>query len=69
MNNLRLLLIAGSVALVFILARALWSGNIHSKYGVTHRDENPGTFWVLWFVLLLPLVPILMLVTRLKVHH
>jgi hypothetical protein len=68
MDNLRLLLIAGSVALVFILVRAVVSGNIHSQYAVTHRDENPGTFWALWFVLLLPLIPILMLVMRLKGH-
>ncbi|HEY1415447.1 MAG TPA: hypothetical protein VGF42_06135 [Caulobacteraceae bacterium] len=68
MDSLRLLLIAGSVALVFILVRALFSGNIHSQYEVTHRDENPGTFWALWFVLLLPLIPILMLVMRLKAH-
>ncbi|HEY1880488.1 MAG TPA: hypothetical protein VGG68_11210 [Caulobacteraceae bacterium] len=68
MDSLRLLLIAGSVALVFILVRALFSGNIHSQYAVTHRDENPGTFWALWFVLLLPLFPILMLVMRVKAH-
>ncbi len=68
MDGLRLLLIAGSLALVFILLRALYSGNIHSQYDVSHRDQNPGTFWALWFVLLLPLIPILMLVTRLKSH-
>ena len=69
MDRLRLLLIAGSIALVFILGRALWSGTIHSQYAVTHRDENPGTYWALWFVLLLPLIPILMLVMRLRAHH
>lgn len=68
MDNLRLLLIAGSVALVFILLRAIVSGNIHSQYAVTHRAENPGTFWALWFVLLLPLIPIVVLIMRLKAH-
>jgi hypothetical protein len=67
-DNLRLLLVAGSLALVFILGRALVSGAIHSQYAVTHRDQNPGTFWALWFVLLAPLIPILLLVMRLKAH-
>ena len=67
-GSLRLLLIAGSIGLAFILLRALYSGNIHSQYDVTHRDQNPGTFWVLWFILLLPLIPILMLIMRLKAH-
>ena len=66
MDTLLLLLIAGSLALVFILGRALWSGTIHSQYAVTHRRENPGVFWALWFVLLLPLIPILMLAMCLK---
>ncbi|MGH7023851.1 MAG: hypothetical protein ACREEB_09705 [Caulobacteraceae bacterium] len=68
MNDPRLLLILGSVALLLILGRALLVGNIHSKYAVTYRDQNPGTFWALWFVLLLPLIPILLVVMRLK-HH
>lgn len=67
-NSLRLILIAGSVCLVFILMRALYSGNIHSQYAVTHRAENPGAFWALWFILLMPLIPILMLIMRLKAH-
>lgn len=68
MNGLRLLLIVGSLGLIFVLLRALYAGNIHSQYDVTHRDQNPGTFWALWFVLALPLIPILMLVMRLKGH-
>jgi hypothetical protein len=66
LDSLRILLIAGSVGLVFILLRALYAGNIHSQYDVTHRDQNPGTFWALWIVLALPLIPILLLVMRLK---
>ena len=65
MPGLRLLLIAGSLALVFILVRALVAGNIHSNYAVTYRSQSPGTFWALWVVLLLPLAPILLLALRL----
>jgi hypothetical protein len=51
-----------SAGLVVVLVRALFAGNIHSKYAVTYRDENPGTFWTLWIVLLLPLAAVLLLV-------
>ncbi|HEY1448042.1 MAG TPA: hypothetical protein VGF33_05865 [Caulobacteraceae bacterium] len=65
MSDIRWILWLGSAALVLILVRALFTGNIHSKYAVTYRNENPGTFWALWIVLLLPLVAVLFLVARL----
>lgn len=39
--------------------------HIHSNYAVTYRSENPGTFWALWVVLLLPLIAVLFLVFNL----
>ena len=63
--DIRLILLLGSAALVLILVRALFTGNIHSQYAVTYRNENPGTFWALWIILLLPLVAVLFLVARL----
>jgi H+/Cl- antiporter ClcA len=65
MDGARILLVLASVALVAILVRALFAGNIHSNYAVTYRDENPGAFWALWIVLLLPLIPILLVVMKL----
>lgn len=65
MSDIRWILWLGSAALALILVRALFTGNIHSKYAVTYRNENPGTFWALWIVLLLPLVAVLFLVARL----
>jgi hypothetical protein len=67
-DQLRLLLIAGSVVLVFILARALSTGAIHSQFEVTHRERSPGTFWALWLVLAAPLIPILLVISKLKGH-
>lgn len=66
MDSLHWLLLLGSAALILILVRALITGNIHSNYAVTYRHENPGTFWALWIVLLLPLIAVLFLV--LKIH-
>lgn len=65
MTDLRWLLLLTSAGLGLVLARALISGNIHSKYSVTYRKENPGTFWGLWIVLLLPLIAVVFLLTRL----
>jgi hypothetical protein len=65
MSDIRWILLFVSAALVLILARALFTGKIHSKYAVTYRNENPGTFWALWLVLLAPLVAVLWLVARL----
>jgi len=65
MPDVRWLLLLGSVALFLILVRALITGNIHSNYAVTYRNENPGTFWALWVVLLLPLIAVLFLVLKL----
>ncbi len=65
MADIRWLLLLGSAALILILVRALFTGNIHSKYAVTYRSENPGTFWALWIVLLLPLIAVVFLLTRL----
>jgi hypothetical protein len=64
-TDIRWLLLLGSGALILILVRALFAGNIHSNYAVTYRNENPGTFWVLWVVLLLPLIAVLFLVFKL----
>ncbi|HEY7852862.1 MAG TPA: hypothetical protein VIB82_07785 [Caulobacteraceae bacterium] len=71
MDGTRILLLLGCVGLVAILIRALVAGNIHSNYAVTYRDENPGTFWALWIVLLLPLVPILLVILKVRpgTHH
>lgn len=65
MTDIRWLLLLGSGALILILVRALFAGNIHSNYAVTYRNENPGTFWALWAVLLLPLIAVLFLVFKL----
>jgi hypothetical protein len=65
MSDTRWLLLLGSAALILILVRALLTGNIHSNYAVTYRRENPGTFWALWVVLLLPLIAVLFLVLKL----
>jgi hypothetical protein len=65
MTDIRWLLLLGSAALVLVLVRALLAGNIHSNYAVTYRNENPGTFWALWVVLLLPLVAVLFVVFKL----
>lgn len=65
MSEIRWILLFVSAALVLILVRALFTGNIHSKYAVTYRNENPGTFWALWIILLLPLMAVLLLVARL----
>ncbi|HXV01482.1 MAG TPA: hypothetical protein VG166_13390, partial [Caulobacteraceae bacterium] len=62
MGGLIPLLLVISAALALVLIRALFAGNIHSQYAVTYRDQNPGTFWALWIVLLLPLVAVLFLV-------
>jgi hypothetical protein len=69
--DIRWILVLGSAALILILIRALFTGNIHSKYAVTYRSENPGAFWALWIILLLPLFAVLFLVLRLHlgVHH
>jgi hypothetical protein len=69
--DIRWILVLGSAALILILIRALFTGNIHSKYAVTYRSENPGTFWALWIILLLPLFAVLFLVLKLHlgVHH
>jgi hypothetical protein len=61
----RLLLVAVSVGLGAVLVRAVIKGNLHSKYSLTYRDENPGTFWALWIALLVPLIGVLLLVLRL----
>jgi FtsH-binding integral membrane protein len=66
MADIRWILLLTSAALILILVRALLAGNIHSNYSVTYRRENPGTFWALWIVLLLPLVAVLFL--ALKLH-
>ncbi|HEY2482989.1 MAG TPA: hypothetical protein VGI30_12455 [Caulobacteraceae bacterium] len=66
MADSRWILLLTSAALILILARALLAGNIHSKYSVTYRKENPGTFWALWVILLLPLVAVMFL--ALKLH-
>ena len=50
MPDVRWLLLLVSAALLLVLARALITGNIHSQYSVTHRNQNPGTFWALWVV-------------------
>jgi hypothetical protein len=63
--DVRWLLLLVSAALLLVLARALITGNIHSQYSVTHRNQNPGTFWALWVVLLLPLIAVLFLVVKL----
>ena len=65
MDQLRLPLILVSVGLAAVLVRALVTGNLHSKYAVTYRRDNPGTFWALWFVLPLPMIAVLFLVLRL----
>jgi hypothetical protein len=65
MSDIRWLLLLGSAALILVLVRALFAGNIHSNYAVTYRSENPGTFWALWVVLLLPLIAVLFLVFKL----
>jgi hypothetical protein len=69
--DIRWILVLGSAALILILIRALFTGNIHSNYAVTYRSENPGTFWALWIILLLPLFAVLFLVFKLHlgVHH
>lgn len=64
-DPLRLLLILASVGLAAVLVRALITGNLHSKYAVTYRQANPGTFWALWLVLLLPLIAVIFLILRL----
>jgi hypothetical protein len=69
MPAIQLILIVCSVALVAILIRALITGKLHSQYAVTHRDKNPGGFWALWFVLLLPLIPIALVVARLGIRR
>jgi hypothetical protein len=65
MTDIRWPLLLATAALVLILARALITGNIHSNYSLTHRRENPGTFWALWVVLLLPLIAVLFVLVRL----
>ena len=71
MADPRVWLIITSSALVAILLQALVVGNIHSKYAVTYRAANPGAFWALWLVLLLPLIPIALVVVKLHpgAHH
>jgi hypothetical protein len=63
---LRWILLLASAGLILVLLRALFVGNIHSNYSATYRKENPGTFWALWFILLLPLAAVLFL--ALKLH-
>lgn len=65
MELLRLLLVVASFGLGAVLVRAVIRGNLHSKYSVTSRDDNPGTFWALWMALLAPLIGVLFLVLRL----
>ena len=65
MADIRWILLLASAALVLILVRALLKGNIHSNYSVTYRQQNPGTFWALWAVLLLPLIAVIFLLVRL----
>lgn len=65
MIDIRWLLLLASAVLGLILVRALITGNIHSNYSVTHRRENPGTFWALWAVLLLALIAVIFLLARL----
>ena len=69
MGGLTPLLLVISAGLVLVLIRALFAGNIHSQYAVTYRDQNPGGFWGLWIVLLLPLVAVLFLILRLHLHR
>jgi hypothetical protein len=64
MGGLTPLLLVIGAGLVVVLVRALFAGNIHSQYAVTYRDQNPGTFWAMWIVLLLPLVAVLFLVAN-----
>ena len=62
---MRWILLLGSAALVLVMVRALFTGNIHSNYSVTYRRQNPGTFWALWLVLFLPLIAVIFLLVRL----
>ena len=65
-DRLRLMLLATAAVGAVVLARALFTGVIHSKFTATHRSDNPGAFWALWSVLLLPLIIVVMVALRLR---
>lgn len=56
MDRLHWVLLIGSVAIALVLARALATGNIHTRFTTTYRENNPATYWTLWFILAFPLV-------------
>ena len=56
MDRLHWVLLLGSAGIAVVLARALITGNIHSRFTTTYRETSPGTYWTLWIVLAFPLI-------------
>jgi hypothetical protein len=69
MDRLIWIALAVSALLVLVLIINLRRGRIHSSYDYVDRRANPGGYWALFMVLLLPLIACLLLVLTLLRHH
>jgi hypothetical protein len=69
MERMLLAILATCAALALILILSLRAGKLYSTYSKIDRAQNPGGYWAMFFVLLLPLAACLLLVFTLTRHH
>jgi hypothetical protein len=69
MERMLYVLLAAGALLALILILSLRTGKLYSTYDKIDRARNPGGYWAMFVVLLLPLVACLFLVATLSHHH